>query len=524
MNTPKLISLLSGSTGVNEPSRFGKAADPIHGLDFSRLLGEKRSQPAPTPARPSQSDVGQSRNNKSNGSNSAHNASAATRQDSQGRNVSTGNASASAQAHAPAANEPARDNTQQLAARDNQHAESAQTNTPAQGATDTATAANPAADSDTAPAAGTVENTELADAAAETGLPALAAAQATPLAAVLAADGGAAQPTATGGAQAQLPGQIPATAQPATAQAAAVPAAQPEADALAAIAQKAGETPLPAGGQASAAKPQTASLQAAIAQVANAAAQTQSGNAHAATAAALQPNTDTQAATALPQAQALEVTHSAAALSLQEFTAMVAAARATSGTELAPLHPQATPFSGGPFAAPLIAGLMPGSVLPGQVPVGVAAGSTIAAPLNSPQWPTEFGRQFISIAQAANGQGQVAELRLDPPELGPLRITINLNDNVAHAVISSPHAMVRQTVENALPQLQQMLEQAGISLGQANVNDQHQPGQESQDAAPGGTMHARAEGSGIDADSVVSTGAGEPGRRADPNALVDTFA
>jgi flagellar hook-length control protein FliK len=101
----------------------------------------------------------------------------------------------------------------------------------------------------------------------------------------------------------------------------------------------------------------------------------------------------------------------------------------------------------------------------------------IATPLQSPQWGAEFGRQFVSLTQGAHNMPHTAELRLDPPELGPLRISINISDNVAHAVFTSPHAAVRQTVENSLPQLQQLLAQAGISLGQTSVNDQGQADQ-----------------------------------------------
>src|SRR5690606_39751355 len=212
----------------------------------------------------------------------------------------------------------------------------------------------------------------------------------------------------------------------------------------------------------------------------------------------------------------------ALSLQLEEFNAMVAEARATSGTSLQPLATSVQPAFTQPAGLPLA----------GLAPVGPASGFTagapvtgsINAPLSSPQWPNELGRQFISISQAAKGLGQVAELRLDPPDLGPLRITINLSDNVAHAVFSSPHAIVRQTVENALPQLQQMLAQAGISLGEANVNDQHTSGQPGEGAAQGGRSGARKSGNEFATAGVSDAADMRPGRPTDPNSLVDTFA
>ncbi|MFA7669055.1 MAG: flagellar hook-length control protein FliK [Burkholderiaceae bacterium] len=214
-------------------------------------------------------------------------------------------------------------------------------------------------------------------------------------------------------------------------------------------------------------------------------------------------------------------TDTAASRSLQEFTAMMEAARATSGTALPPpaslVQPGVTalaPISLAPAGALAVQAL---ASVPSTVP-------RIATPLSSPQWPAEFGRQVIHIAQNHSSLGQVAELRLDPPELGPLRITINMSDNVAHAMFSSPHAAVRQTVENALPQLQQMLEQAGISLGQANVNDQRQ----SEHAFQGNADQGQPQANGLGGANGSSAGTQEGGvhgnRPSNPNALVDTFA
>jgi flagellar hook-length control protein FliK len=154
---------------------------------------------------------------------------------------------------------------------------------------------------------------------------------------------------------------------------------------------------------------------------------------------------------------------------------------------------------------------------------------TVALPLNSPQWGAEFGRQFVSIAQGAANTPHTVEMRLDPPDLGPLRISISLHDNTAQASFVSPHAVVRQTVENALPQLQQALAQAGIALGQASVSDQGQPQQAFNQAASGngngsgansGNGMAGASGTGMAGSAVNAAGA----RALNPNALVDTFA
>lgn len=153
-------------------------------------------------------------------------------------------------------------------------------------------------------------------------------------------------------------------------------------------------------------------------------------------------------------------------------------------------------------------------------------GSSLAVntPLQSPQWASDFGRQFVALTQTGGNATQSAELRLDPPELGPIRISININDNVAQAIFVSPHSSVRQSIENALPQLQDLLAQSGISLGQTSVSDHDQP-QEAFDHSLASNRKssgsANVAGPGLDGgDALAHTAA----RSKAPNALVDTFA
>ncbi|TGV06795.1 hypothetical protein E4695_11845 [Alcaligenaceae bacterium 429] len=152
--------------------------------------------------------------------------------------------------------------------------------------------------------------------------------------------------------------------------------------------------------------------------------------------------------------------------------------------------------------------------------------ASLNQPLDSTTWGQEFSKTMLSFSR----QGvQHAELRLDPPELGPLRISLKLSDNVAHAYIVSAHANVRQAVEQALPQLQQALAQNGLSLGQADVSDQpsdqaffsQQQGDGSDsNAAPSSSfddlLHGR---SSANTETIAP-----PVRRAIPDALIDTFA
>jgi flagellar hook-length control protein FliK len=95
--------------------------------------------------------------------------------------------------------------------------------------------------------------------------------------------------------------------------------------------------------------------------------------------------------------------------------------------------------------------------------------ATVATPLGSNAWPAEFSQKITWISTQQN---QAAELHLNPPGLGPISITINVADNQATAVFTSPHSEVRDAIENAMPKLRESMAENGIMLGNATVSDQ----------------------------------------------------
>ena len=103
---------------------------------------------------------------------------------------------------------------------------------------------------------------------------------------------------------------------------------------------------------------------------------------------------------------------------------------------------------------------------------------SINVPVGQAQWGQAVGQQVVAWSQQAK-QGDIkAELRLDPPELGPLRVALHIVDGVTTASFASAHAAVRAALEQAMPQLQQAFAQAGLSLGEASVN--HSDGSDAQ--------------------------------------------
>lgn len=144
----------------------------------------------------------------------------------------------------------------------------------------------------------------------------------------------------------------------------------------------------------------------------------------------------------------------------------------------------------------------------------------VATPLHAANWSSDFGEKVVWLAKS---EQQSAQLNINPPQLGPVQITLQLNGDQATAVFASPHAEVRQAIEDSLPHLREMLAGAGINLGQADVgaNLARQNGE-----AP---FQAAAENRSSNENAIlpavgglVETAAGQPIQRG--RGLVDLFA
>lgn len=147
----------------------------------------------------------------------------------------------------------------------------------------------------------------------------------------------------------------------------------------------------------------------------------------------------------------------------------------------------------------------------------------IATPVGGTHWGTELGQQVVMMSTNARQGMQTAELRLDPPDLGPLRVSLNLADGVASASFVSAHASVRQAIETAIPQLQQALAQAGISLGQTSVGEQTAQQEFAQQNGNGGSQR-QSGGASVVTDGAADNAAPVVTASRNANALVDTFA
>ena len=95
--------------------------------------------------------------------------------------------------------------------------------------------------------------------------------------------------------------------------------------------------------------------------------------------------------------------------------------------------------------------------------------AAIETPLRSPAFAAELSDKVVWLASK---QGQFAELSLNPPQMGALEVRLTLSGSDASAQFYSSNPVVREVIDGALPRLRELMAQAGINLGEAEVRQQ----------------------------------------------------
>jgi flagellar hook-length control protein FliK len=93
----------------------------------------------------------------------------------------------------------------------------------------------------------------------------------------------------------------------------------------------------------------------------------------------------------------------------------------------------------------------------------------IGAAVGSPAFADELGTQLTFFARDGVQQ---ARLQLNPQELGPVFVRIQLEGQAAQVHLAADQAQTRQALEQALPALAGQLSESGITLTGGGVSDQ----------------------------------------------------
>ena len=144
---------------------------------------------------------------------------------------------------------------------------------------------------------------------------------------------------------------------------------------------------------------------------------------------------------------------------------------------------------------------------------------TINTPVAHDNWGDEFNQK---ITWLSNQKEQTAELHLNPPQLGPMDVVLKVSGDQATALFTSPHAAVREAVEQALPRLREMMAESGIMLGNATVSDQAPRGRQGDIENKSSGMRTASGGISEASLSINQNVRVSPISR--HNGIVDTFA
>jgi flagellar hook-length control protein FliK len=150
----------------------------------------------------------------------------------------------------------------------------------------------------------------------------------------------------------------------------------------------------------------------------------------------------------------------------------------------------------------------------------MVATSQLQARVGSSAWEQQLGQKVVWMVA---GGDQSASLTLNPPDLGPLQVVLNVSNDSATATFTAHQAETRQAIENALPKLREMMSEAGIMLGDASVSAGTQEQQQAfaEQARGSGNGGGGRPGNG---DGAGSHDEAQPVIRRTVLGAVDTFA
>ncbi|MCB1960066.1 MAG: flagellar hook-length control protein FliK, partial [Rhodocyclaceae bacterium] len=172
-------------------------------------------------------------------------------------------------------------------------------------------------------------------------------------------------------------------------------------------------------------------------------------------------------------------------------------------------------------ATPGSATAVPSAALPltaAERPAAAALPMHVSTPASSTAWADAVGNRVMWLVGREESR---AELILTPPHLGKLEISLTVSGDTTTAQFMAATPAAREALENAMPRLREMLEQAGVTLAESNVNTaaQDQAGAQHENGSPrGGHSTPRdvtaASGAPLPAGPWLQSGRG----------LIDTFA
>lgn len=146
-----------------------------------------------------------------------------------------------------------------------------------------------------------------------------------------------------------------------------------------------------------------------------------------------------------------------------------------------------------------------------------AASLPVHTPLRHPEWSDEVSQR---IRWVIGNQMQSAELKINPPQLGPIEVRVSVDtDQQMTVTLTSQHALVRETLQESIPRLRDLMNEHGfgavnVDVSQHSSSDGRKPAAQLE-ADPAARAEAEATDIAGDAGAVL---------RREVRGLVDFYA
>ncbi|MEJ2621425.1 MAG: flagellar hook-length control protein FliK [Candidatus Thiodiazotropha sp.] len=118
-----------------------------------------------------------------------------------------------------------------------------------------------------------------------------------------------------------------------------------------------------------------------------------------------------------------------------------------------------------------------------SAPSALGSRASIVLPLNTPVgqagWDQAVGER---IQWMVNQNVQQAEIKLTPPNLGPLEIKISMHNDQTNVTFIAAQAPTREALESSIPRLREMFGEINLNLANVDVGQQ-QAGEPGRDGA-----------------------------------------
>jgi flagellar hook-length control protein FliK len=172
---------------------------------------------------------------------------------------------------------------------------------------------------------------------------------------------------------------------------------------------------------------------------------------------------------------------------------------------------------------PLRAEFVTASVTAPTAQASGAATSALATlgvntPLTEGGWDQALGER---IQWMVNHKMQGAQIRLNPAQLGPMEVRVQVQNDQASIQFSSAHSVVREALEAALPRLRELFDASGVELVDVDVSGQSSAGGQRSRGEDGVVVRGTRV---IDADSGTETVLETPVNALLENGRLDLFA